>query len=59
MGRCGGWIKGLALLLVALMAGCGDTGSKPSSTGKPFIFQARGRLNLAVQVTRQTLNFCT
>lgn len=51
MGRCGGWIKGLALLVVALIVGCGDTdNNKPASTGKPFVFQARGRLNLAVQV---------
>jgi hypothetical protein len=51
MGRCGGWIKGMALFLVALIVNCGDTGgNKSPSTGNPFVFQARARLNLAVQV---------
>ncbi len=51
MGRCGGWIQGMTLFLAVLAISCGDTGNnKPSSTGRPFVFQARGRLNLAVQV---------
>jgi len=40
----------MALALVALSISCGDTGSKPSSTGKVFVFQARARLNLIAQV---------
>jgi len=49
MGRWGGWIKQIALLLVALVAGCGDTGGGSSSSGQPFVFQARARLNLIAQ----------
>ena len=43
MGRCGGWIKGMALFLVALSISCGDTGGKKSSsTGKVFCFSGAG-----------------
>lgn len=49
MGRCGGWMKILALLLAAFTASCGDTGGGPSDSGKPFVFQTRGRLNLIAQ----------
>jgi hypothetical protein len=49
MGRCGGWMKIVALVLAAFTASCGDTGGKSSNSGKPFVFQARGRLNLIAQ----------
>ena len=58
MGRCGGWIKKSALFLIALAVSCGDTGNnKPSSTGKPFVFQARARLNLIAQVDPNDAKF--
>jgi Big-like domain-containing protein len=51
MGRWGGWIKGITLFLVAFLISCGDTGGKKSSsTGKPFVFDARARLNMVAQV---------
>lgn len=49
MGRWGGWMKGIALLLAVLAASCGNTGGNSSSSGDPFVFQARGRLNLIAQ----------
>ena len=54
MGRCGGWMKIVALALVALTAGCGDTGGKSSDSGNPFVFQTRGRLNLIAQPVTNT-----
>lgn len=54
MGRCGGWMKILALLLAAFTASCGDTGGGPSGSGKPFVFQGRGRLNLIAQLVPAT-----
>ena len=49
MGRCGGWMKTVALVLAAFTASCGDTGGGSSGSGKPFVFEARGRLNLIAQ----------
>jgi hypothetical protein len=49
MGRCGGWIKILALVLVTFLTSCGGTGGGPSDSGKPFVFEGRGRLNLIAQ----------
>jgi hypothetical protein len=54
MGRCGGWIKILALVLVTLLTSCGGTGGGPSDSGKPFVFQGRGRLNLIAQPVPNT-----
>jgi hypothetical protein len=51
MGRCGGWSKGITLALAVIAASCGGTGGGPSDSGKPLVFQARGRLNLIVQPT--------
>ncbi|MSQ46776.1 MAG: hypothetical protein EXR78_00065 [Deltaproteobacteria bacterium] len=42
-------MKIIALVLVTCMASCGGTGGGPSSSGKPFVFQGRGRLNLIAQ----------
>ena len=51
MGRCGGWIQRMTLFLAVFAISCGDTGNnKSSSTGRPFVFQARARLNLVAQV---------
>ena len=49
MGRCGGWMKIIALVLAAFIASCGDTGGESSDSGNPFVFETRGRLNLVAQ----------
>jgi len=49
MGHCG-WSKGVALLLVVITASCGGTGGGSSGSGNQFVFQGRGRLNLAASV---------
>jgi hypothetical protein len=54
MGRCGGWMKILALVLAAFTASCGDTGGKSSDSGNPFVFQTRGRLSLEAQPVPNT-----
>jgi len=51
MGRCGGWIGKVAVTLAFVVASCGGTGGGPSDSGKPLVFQARGRLNLIAQPT--------
>ncbi|MEW6300982.1 MAG: hypothetical protein AB1671_25155, partial [Thermodesulfobacteriota bacterium] len=51
MGRCGGWSRGIAVALAFVAASCGGTGGGPSDSGKPLVFQARGRLNLIAQPT--------
>ncbi|NOT54911.1 MAG: Ig-like domain-containing protein [Deltaproteobacteria bacterium] len=50
MGRCGGWIKIIALVLVTFLTSCGGTGGGPSDSGKPFVFEGRGRLSLIPQL---------
>ncbi len=54
MGRCGGWIKIIALVLVTFIASCGGTGGGPSDSGKPFVFEGRGRLSLIPQLVPAT-----
>lgn len=51
MGRYARWRKGIVVALVYALVGCGGTGGGPSDSGKPLVFQARGRLNLIVQPT--------
>jgi adhesin/invasin len=54
MGRCGGWMKIIALVLAVFTASCGGTGGKSSDSGNPFVFQTRGRLDLRVQPVSNT-----
>lgn len=50
---CRGWQKRVVLLCAGLMISCGGTGGGPSDSGKPLVFQTRGRLTLAAVVTTE------
>ncbi|MGE0825025.1 MAG: hypothetical protein AB7G75_16055 [Candidatus Binatia bacterium] len=53
MGCWGGWLKLIVVLfLTTLIVSCGNTDKKSTSSGSPFVFQSRARLNLVARTTQ-------